>query len=120
MQQHRHFKEQRLTPSTAKNLMVWYWIGTALLDRNRRLLTLIPQHLTILGDTCSLVGEYAFLNTLDLEAVYALDLKRFFVTRGVYPNDLIDSLTANIDTWSRFRWRHHRQGERQALHAPHT
>jgi predicted phage tail protein len=47
-------------------------------------------------------GEYAFLNTLDLEAVYALDLKRFFVTRGFYPNDLIDSLTANIDTWTDF------------------
>jgi predicted phage tail protein len=47
-------------------------------------------------------GEYAFLNTLDLEAVYALDLKRFFVTRGFYPNDLIDSRTANIDTWSDF------------------
>jgi hypothetical protein len=47
-------------------------------------------------------GEYAFLNTLDLEAVYALDLKRFFVTRGFYPNDLIDSRTANIDTWTDF------------------
>ena len=47
-------------------------------------------------------GEYAFLNTLDLEAVYALDLKRYFVTRGFYPNNLIDSRTANIDTWSDF------------------
>jgi predicted phage tail protein len=47
-------------------------------------------------------GEYAFLNTLDLEAVYALDLKRYFVTRGFYPSDLIDSRTANIDTWSDF------------------
>jgi hypothetical protein len=54
-----------------------------------------------LGDT-EPVGEYAFLNTLDLEAVYALDLKRFFVTRGFYPSDLIDSRTANIDTWSDF------------------
>jgi predicted phage tail protein len=61
---------------------------------------LVPS-LDFLGDV-EPVGEYAFLNTLDLEAVYALDLKRFFVTRGFYPSDLIDSRTANIDTWSDF------------------
>lgn len=45
-------------------------------------------------------GEYAFLNTLDLESIYSLDLSRFFVTRGFYPNDLIDSRMGDVDTWS--------------------
>ena len=54
-----------------------------------------------LGDTES-SGEYAFANTLDLENVFSLDLKRQFVTRGFYPDDLIDDKTANIDTWGKF------------------
>jgi predicted phage tail protein len=73
--------------------------GTALFDAIADV-DLIPSF-DYLGDVQP-SGEYAFLNTLDLEAVYALDLKRFFVTRGFYPNDLIDSRTANIDTWSDF------------------
>ena len=44
-------------------------------------------------------GEYAFADTLDLEAVYSLDLVRRLVARGIYPADLWDSRTANIDTW---------------------
>ena len=44
-------------------------------------------------------GEYAFADTLDLEAVYSLDLERHLVARGIYPADLWDSRTANIDTW---------------------
>ena len=44
-------------------------------------------------------GEYAFADTLDLEAVYSLDLERRLVARGLYPADLWDSRTANIDTW---------------------
>ena len=44
-------------------------------------------------------GEYAFADTLDLEAVYSLDLERRLVARGIYPADLWDSKTANIDTW---------------------
>ena len=44
-------------------------------------------------------GEYAFADTLDLEAVYSLDLERRLVSRGLYPADLWDSRTANIDTW---------------------
>jgi len=44
-------------------------------------------------------GEYAFADTLDLEAVYSLDLERRLVARGIYPADLWDSRTANIDTW---------------------
>ena len=44
-------------------------------------------------------GEYAFAATLDLEAVYSLDLERRLVARGIYPSDTWDSRTANIDTW---------------------
>jgi predicted phage tail protein len=44
-------------------------------------------------------GEYAFADTLDLEAVYSLDLERRLVARGIYPTDLWDSRTDNIDTW---------------------
>ena len=54
-----------------------------------------------LGDTES-SGEYAFAATLDLENVFSLDLKRQFVTRGFYPDELIDDKTANIDTWGKF------------------
>jgi len=39
---------------------------------------------------------------LDLGAVYSLDLKRHFLTEAFYPNDLVDSRTANIDTWTDF------------------
>ena len=44
-------------------------------------------------------GEYTFADTLDLEAVYSLDLERRLVARGIYPSDTWDSRTANIDTW---------------------
>jgi len=44
-------------------------------------------------------GEYAFADTLDLEAVYSLDLERRLVARGIYPSDTWDSRTAKIDTW---------------------
>jgi predicted phage tail protein len=54
-----------------------------------------------LGDVSS-EGTYQFKDTLDLGAVFSLDLSRYFVTRGFFPNDLIDSRTAEIDTWSDF------------------
>jgi predicted phage tail protein len=47
-------------------------------------------------------GNYVFTNTLDLGAVFSLDLSRYFVTRGFFPSDLIDSRTAEIDFWSDF------------------
>jgi predicted phage tail protein len=47
-------------------------------------------------------GTYNFANTLDLGTAYAVDLKRYFVTRGFYPNDLIDSRLAEIDDWTDF------------------
>jgi predicted phage tail protein len=45
-------------------------------------------------------GSYQFLNTLDLGNVFSLDLRRYFVTRGFYPSDLIDSRTGLVDAWS--------------------
>ena len=47
-------------------------------------------------------GSYEFANTLDLGGKQPLRLRRHFVTQGYYPNDLIDSRTANIDTWTDF------------------
>jgi predicted phage tail protein len=46
------------------------------------------------------MGTYEFLNTLDLGASFALDLSRFFVTAGFFPNDLVDSRTAEVDDWA--------------------
>lgn len=45
-------------------------------------------------------GTYAFANAVDLGAVFSLDLSRFFVTAGFFPNDLVDSRTAEVDSWS--------------------
>jgi predicted phage tail protein len=45
-------------------------------------------------------GTYEFANTLDLGAVFSLDLSRFFVTAGFFPNDLVDSRTAEVDSWA--------------------
>jgi hypothetical protein len=47
-------------------------------------------------------GEYEFLDTLDLEGVYALDLQRYFVTNGFYPSSAIDSLLELINLWDDF------------------
>ena len=52
----------------------------------------------ILGDVVS-SGNYVFNDTQDLGAVYSLDLKRYFVTRGYYPSDLVDSRAENVDDW---------------------
>jgi len=45
-------------------------------------------------------GSYEFQNEVELGAVFNLTLKRRFVTSGILPNDLFDSRTANIDTWT--------------------
>ena len=45
---------------------------------------------------------YEFANTLDLGAVFALDLSRHFVTRAYFPDETIDGRTGLIDTWSDF------------------
>ena len=48
------------------------------------------------------LGTYDFASTLDLGAVFSLDLVRHFKTEGFYPSDLFDSRTANLDTWTDF------------------
>ena len=52
----------------------------------------------VIGNVTS-SGTYNFVNTLDLGAVFSLDLSRYFVTRGYYPSDLIDSRTNTVDDW---------------------
>jgi predicted phage tail protein len=47
-------------------------------------------------------GSYEFQNKVDMGAIFNLMLKRRFVTSGLFVNDLIDSRTANIDTWTEF------------------
>jgi len=47
-------------------------------------------------------GSYEFQNKVDLEGIFNLTLKRRFLTFGLLPNDLIDSRTANINTWTDF------------------
>ena len=54
-----------------------------------------------LGDVAA-SGSYYFANTLDFGASYAVDLERYFVTRGFYPSDLIDSRLEDIDFWADF------------------
>ena len=53
----------------------------------------------VLGDVAT-SGTYQFANTLDLGASYSLDLERFFVTRGYFPSDLIDSRSGLVDDWA--------------------
>ena len=47
-------------------------------------------------------GFYEFQSKVDLEGIFNLTLKRRFLTFGILPNDLIDSRTANINTWTDF------------------
>ena len=47
-------------------------------------------------------GTYEFQNKVDMGAIFNLMLKRRFVTSGLLVNDLIDSRTALIDTWTEF------------------
>ena len=70
--------------------------GTGTLDSMPNV-DLIPNF-DILGDVES-GGTYDFASTLDLGASFAMDVKRYFVTRGYYPSDLIDSRLALVDEW---------------------
>ena len=47
-------------------------------------------------------GSYSFANTLDLGSKQPLILRRHFVTQGFLPNNLIDTRSGNIDTWTDF------------------
>jgi len=59
---------------------------------------LIPT-LDVLGPVAS-SGTYTFASTLDLGNTFSVDLRRYFVTRGYYPSDLIDSRANTVDDWS--------------------
>jgi hypothetical protein len=47
-------------------------------------------------------GSYEFQNEIEMGGIFNLMLQRRFVTSGLMVNDLIDSRTANIDTWTEF------------------
>ena len=59
------------------------------------------SNIDFLGDINS-SGSCEFKDEVDLGAVFNLTLKRRLLTSGFLPNNLIDSRTANIDTWSDF------------------
>lgn len=52
--------------------------------------TLDALQLTSSGGDINATGSYQFADTLDLGGTFALDLQRYFVTRGLRPSDLID------------------------------
>jgi predicted phage tail protein len=45
-------------------------------------------------------GTYDFATTVDFGNTFSIDFSRYFVTRGYYPSDLIDSRLAEVDDWS--------------------
>ena len=47
-------------------------------------------------------GIYDFTTILDLNAIFTLDLEKHFKAFGILPNDLFDTRTANVDTWTDF------------------
>jgi len=44
-------------------------------------------------------GTYDFATTVDFGNTFSVDFSRYFVTRGYFPNDLVDSRTGNVDDW---------------------
>lgn len=52
--------------------------------------TLDALQLTSSGGDINSTGSYQFADTLDLGGAFALDLQRYFVTRGLRPSDLMD------------------------------
>lgn len=47
-------------------------------------------------------GEYFFSSTLDLGGKFNILFHRILEARGIYPSDLIDERTVNIDRWTDF------------------
>jgi predicted phage tail protein len=45
-------------------------------------------------------GTYDFATTVDFGNTFSIDFSRYFVTRGYFPSDLIDSRLAEVDDWS--------------------
>ena len=52
----------------------------------------------VMGDVQS-SGTYQFATTVDLGNTYSIDLSRYFVTRGYFPSDLVDSRQGDVDAW---------------------
>lgn len=52
--------------------------------------------------TQKLLGRYTFEDVIDLGAKFSAKFKRTLKSRGIYPADLIDSKTENIDRWTDF------------------
>lgn len=44
-------------------------------------------------------GTYDFATTVDFGNTFSVDFSRYFVTRGYFPNDLVDSRAGNVDDW---------------------
>lgn len=44
-------------------------------------------------------GTYDFATTVDFGNTFSVDFSRYFVTRGYFPNDLVDSRVGNVDDW---------------------
>ena len=47
-------------------------------------------------------GTYTFANPFDLGVKFPITLEKKFVTRGFFPDDLIDHRTTLMDTWTTF------------------
>ncbi len=47
-------------------------------------------------------GQYFFKDKLDLGGIFTVEFQRVLTTRGLYPNNTIDSHFTNIDEWSDF------------------
>lgn len=58
--------------------------------------------LQLTNPTANATGTYEFLSTLDLGAVYSINLQKHIQTVSFYVGNNIDSRTENIDTWTDF------------------
>tara|TARA_R100000734_G_C3319148_1_gene114414 strand:- start:2651 stop:3793 length:1143 start_codon:yes stop_codon:yes gene_type:complete len=47
-------------------------------------------------------GEYFFKDKVDLGGIFTVEIKRILKTRGLYPNNTIDSHFTKIDEWTDF------------------
>ena len=70
--------------------------GTLLLDTVADVDALVT--FDVMGDVQS-SGTYQFATTVDLGNTYSIDLSRYFVTRGYFPSDLVDSRQGDVDAW---------------------
>jgi predicted phage tail protein len=52
----------------------------------------------VMGDVQS-SGTYEFATTVDFGSTFSIDFSRYFVTRGYFPSDLVDSRAGNVDDW---------------------